>query len=62
MGITVGRGDAGPFRLGDTYVRQGVVALVAIGGGADAEHTHGARSSSGEVKYRTAWVVALASA
>ena len=28
-------------------VGQGVVALVAIGDGADAEHAHGARSSSG---------------
>ena len=45
--ITVGGGDAGPFRLGDTGVGRGVAALVAIGDGADAEHAHGARSSLG---------------
>ena len=45
--ITVGRGDAGPFRRGGTMVGQGVAALVAIGDGADAGHAHGARSSSG---------------
>ena len=33
----VGLGDAGPFRRGGTDVRRGVVALVAIGDGADAE-------------------------
>ena len=44
---SVGRGDAGPFRRGGTVVGQGVVALVAIGDGADAEHAHRARSSSG---------------
>ena len=44
---SAGRGDGEPFRRGGTKVRQGVMALVAIGDGADAEHAHGTcRSSS----------------
>ena len=49
---SVGRGDAGPFRLGVTDVRRGAVALVAIGDGADAERAHGAGCSSGEAELR----------
>ena len=44
----VGLGDAGPFRRGGSDVRRGVVALVAIGGGAEAECSRGtSRPSSG---------------
>ena len=44
---SAGRGDGERFRRGGTNVRQGVMALVAIGDGADAEHVHGTcRSSS----------------
>ena len=42
----VGLGDAGSCRHGCTVVGQGVVALVAIGDGADAEPAHEACSSS----------------
>lgn len=36
-----GRGDDAPFRRDGTDVRQGVMALVAIGDGADGKHVHG---------------------
>ena len=38
---SVGRGDDAPFRRDGTDVRRGVMALVAIGDGADAERAHG---------------------
>ena len=44
--VRVGRGDGGSCRHGCTVVGQGVVALVAIGDGADAERAHEACSSS----------------
>ncbi len=48
IATSAGRGDAGPLRRGVTNVRRGVVALVAIGDGADAEHAHGTCSPSVE--------------
>ena len=45
---SVGLGDSGPFRRGSTDVRRSVVALVAIGDGAEAEHSHGTSKPSGE--------------
>ena len=44
---SAGRGDAEPFRRGGTNVRQGAMALVAIGDGADAGHARGACRSAG---------------
>ena len=44
---SVGHGDDAPFRRDGTNVRQGVMALVAIGDGADAERALGACRSSG---------------
>ena len=38
---SVGRGDVGPFRRDGTNVRRTAEALVAIGGGADAERARG---------------------
>ena len=66
---SVGRGDDEPFRLGGTDVRRGVVALVAIGDGADAGHALGTCSSScgaelphdiGDFTRRRAVVMAIA--
>jgi len=44
---SAGRGDDAPFRRDGTDVRRGVMALVAIGDGADAERAHGVCRSSG---------------
>ena len=54
----VGLGDAGPFRRGDTDVRRGVVALVAIGDGTEAERSHGGRPDHpGEVPHAAAFAL-----